>query len=67
MLFWAKLVGGIVLVMVGVVWMRQGLNVIQGSMMSAQATFVVVGLVVALAGAWLLWTVRPDLGKVHMA
>ena len=30
MLFWSKLIGGIVLVLVGVFWILQGLNVIQG-------------------------------------
>ena len=58
MLFWSKLIGGIVLVLVGVFWMLQGLNVIQGYLMSGQTTFFVVGVVVALVGAWLLWSVE---------
>ncbi len=66
MLFWSKLIGGIVLVLVGVFWMLQGLNVIQGQLMSGQTTFFVIGLVVALVGAWLLWSVRADRGKVHV-
>ncbi len=39
MLFWSKLIGGIVLVLVGVFWMLQGLNVIQGYLRSGQTTF----------------------------
>jgi hypothetical protein len=39
MLFWSKLIGGIVLVLVGVFWMLQRLNVIQGYLMSGQTTF----------------------------
>jgi biotin transporter BioY len=66
MLFWSKLIGGIVLVLVGVFWMLQGLNVIQGYLMSGQTTFFVVGIVVALVGAWLLWSVRAKRGKVHV-
>jgi biotin transporter BioY len=66
MLFWSKLIGGIVLVLVGVFWMLQGLNVIQGYLMSGQTTFFVVGIVVALVGAWLLWSVRANRGKVHV-
>ena len=66
MLFCSKLIGGIVLVLVGVFWMLQGLNVIQGYLMSGQTTFFVVGVVVALVGAWLLWSVRADRGKVHV-
>jgi len=66
MLFWSKLIGGIVLVLVGVFWMLQGLNVIQGYLMSGQTTFFVVGIVVALVGAWLLWSVRANRGMVHV-
>ena len=66
MLYWSKLIGGIVLVLVGVFWMLQGLNVIQGYLMSGQTTFFVVGVVLALLGARLLWSVRPDRGKVHV-
>ena len=66
MLFWSKLIGGIVLVLVGVFWILQGLNVIQGYLMSGQTTFFVIGVVVALVGAWLLWSVRADRGKVHV-
>jgi hypothetical protein len=66
MLFWSKLIGGIVLVLVGVFWMLQGLNVVRGQLMSGQTTFFVVGVVVALVGAWLLWSVRAGRGKVHV-
>jgi len=53
-------------VLVGVFWILQGLNVIQGYLMSGQTTFFVIGVVVALVGAWLLWSVRADRGKVHV-
>jgi biotin transporter BioY len=66
MLFWSKLIGGIVLVLVGVFWMLQGLNVVRGQLMSGQTTFFVVGVIVALVGAWLLWSVRAGRGKVHV-
>jgi hypothetical protein len=66
MLFWSKLIGGIVLVLVGVFWMLQGLNVVQGQLMSGQTTFFVVGVVVALVGAWFLWSVRAGRGKLHV-
>jgi hypothetical protein len=39
-------------------WMLQGLNVVQGSMMSGQTMWFVIGVIVALLGAWLLWTIR---------
>ena len=66
MLFWLKVIGGIVLMLVGVLWMLQGLNVIQGYLMSGQTTFFVVGIVLALVGAWLLWSVRAGRDKVHV-
>ena len=65
LLFWVKLLSGMVLVLVGVFWVLQGLNVIQGYLMSGQTTFFVIGLVLALVGAWLLWSVSVDRGKAH--
>jgi multisubunit Na+/H+ antiporter MnhB subunit len=53
---WLGLIGGIVLVLLGLVWIGQGLNLLGGSAMSGQAMWAIIGLVVALVGAWLLWT-----------
>ena len=50
--------GGAILVLLGLVWIGQGLNLIGGSVMSGQAMWVVIGIVVALVGAWLLWGAR---------
>ena len=52
--------------MVGVLWMLPGLNVIQGYQMSGQTTFLVIGVVLALVGAWVLWSVRAGRDKVHV-
>jgi hypothetical protein len=54
-MIWARVVGGIVLVVLGLLWMAQGLNLLPGSIMSGQAMWVVIGLLVLLVGAWLLW------------
>jgi hypothetical protein len=48
-----KLVVGVVLILVGVVWTLQGLDVMGGSGMSGNAFWAVVGPVVALGGAYL--------------
>ena len=64
MLFWIKAIGGVLLVLVGVFWILQGLNLVQGYVMSGQTTFFVIGVIVALLGAWLLWSVRAGRGKV---
>jgi hypothetical protein len=58
MLRWLKLIVGIVFVAVGALWILQGLNVIQGSIMSGQTMWFVIGVIVLLLGAWLLWTMR---------
>lgn len=49
-----KLVVGVVLILVGVVWTLQGLDVLGGSGMSGNALWAVVGPVVALVGAYLV-------------
>jgi hypothetical protein len=53
---WLRIVGGIILVLLGLLWIAQGINVLPGSAMSGQAVWAVIGVVVALVGAWLLWT-----------
>ena len=49
------LVGGVVLVLVGVLWTLQGLGKVGGSVMSGVTLWAIVGPVVALVGAYLLW------------
>jgi hypothetical protein len=49
-----KLVVGVVLILVGIVWTLQGLDVLGGSGMSGNALWAVVGPVVALIGAYLV-------------
>ena len=55
---WARGIGGVVAVLIGVVWILQGVNVIHGSGMSGHGQFAVLGIVVALLGAWLLSGLR---------
>ncbi|HXT36377.1 MAG TPA: hypothetical protein VN837_12440 [Chloroflexota bacterium] len=54
-MFWARLVGGVLLVLLGIIWIGQGLNLIKGSGMSGHGGYALVGIVVALCGLWLLW------------
>ena len=61
-----KAVVGVLLVVIGALWILQGLNVVQGSMMSGQTMWFVIGVVVALLGAWLLWTTRSVREKVSV-
>lgn len=52
---WVRGFGGAVLVLLGLLWIGQGLNVVRGSGMSGHSIFAIIGLLVALAGIILLW------------
>lgn len=52
---WVKLVGGLILMLIGVVWIGQGLNLIKGSVMTGQPIYALLGLVLFLVGGWLVW------------
>jgi len=41
---------GVVAILIGLVWVGQGLNLIPGSFMTGDPTWFVIGAVVALAG-----------------
>lgn len=45
---------GAILVLVGVVWALQGLNLLAGSFMTGQTQWLVIGVACALAGVVLL-------------
>jgi hypothetical protein len=57
---WLRIIGGIVLVVLGLLWIGQGLNLLGGSVMSGQAMWAIIGVVVALIGAWLLWSAARE-------
>jgi hypothetical protein len=46
---------GVVLVLLGLLWTLQGIDVIEGSSMSGTTTWSVIGPVVLVAGALLTW------------
>jgi hypothetical protein len=47
-------IAGVLLTLVGLVWILQGFNVMPGSFMSGQIQYAVIGLVVAVIGIGLL-------------
>ena len=49
------LVGGVILVLLGVLWTLQGLGTVGGSAMSGVTLWAIVGPIVALVGVYLLW------------
>jgi hypothetical protein len=56
---WVRAVMGVVLCAVGTVWILQGTKVIQGSAMSGQGKWAVIGGVVFVVGlSCLVWAAR---------
>ena len=55
---WIRRAIAIVLILVGVVWFFQGIGVIEGSFMTGEALWAVIGAVCVVAGLALLLT-RP--------
>jgi hypothetical protein len=53
---WVRLVLGVVVGLMGIVWLGQGLNLIKGSFMTGQAQWAVIGAILILAAVWLIWT-----------
>jgi len=58
-MIWVKAVGGVLLVLIGLLWIGQGLNKISGSVMTGHPIYALLGLIVGAVGGWLVWsTVR---------
>ncbi|MFB9683946.1 hypothetical protein [Amycolatopsis plumensis] len=51
---WITLAAGVVLVLVGAVWVLQGIGVITGSFMTGQKLWFLIGLVAFLVGVVLV-------------
>ncbi|WP_433065377.1 hypothetical protein [Dactylosporangium sp. CS-033363] len=51
---WVFVIVGVLLVLAGVVWTLQGLNVLGGSAMSGATVWAIVGPIVAIVGLFLL-------------
>lgn len=50
---WIRVVVGVLLLLVGLLWILQGVNVVHGSGMSGHGQYAVLGIIVALIGVWL--------------
>ena len=46
---------GVVLVLLGALWVLQGANLVGGSVMSGQSQWLYIGIVVAILGLVVLW------------
>ena len=47
-------VAGVVLILIGIVWILQGINVLPGSFMTGQTKWAVIGTIAAIVGIALL-------------
>jgi len=47
---WVMLGGGVILLLLGIVWLLQGINVLPGSFMSGQSFWALMGLICIVAG-----------------
>ena len=57
------LIPGVILILLGLVWILQGSGVMKGSVMSGQTLWLVIGIVVGLIGlglGWLGLAARPS-------
>jgi hypothetical protein len=59
---WVRLIVGIVVGLLGLLWLGQGLNLIKGSFMTGQTQWAVIGLALVLLAGWLLWGVLRQPG-----
>jgi hypothetical protein len=59
---WLKAIGGVVLGLVGLVWIAQGVNMLQGSPMTGQSQWAIIGIVLVVFAAWLLWSFARERG-----
>ncbi len=48
------LIVGVLLILLGIVWFLQGINVLPGSFMSGQIQFAIAGIVAAIVGIGLI-------------
>lgn len=53
-----KAIVGTLLLLVGLVWIGQGLGLIPGSFMTGDSFWAAAGIIVALIGAWLIRSAR---------
>ena len=51
---WIRIVIGVVFVVVGAVWIGQGVGWIHGSFMTGEAVWAIIGAVAVAVGSWLL-------------
>ncbi len=65
---WVRGIAGLVLCVVGAVWIFQGAGVLHGSFMTGRSQYVVLGVVAVVLGAALLgWAARVRQRRMESA
>jgi uncharacterized membrane protein YeaQ/YmgE (transglycosylase-associated protein family) len=59
---WLRAILGVILGLIGAVWLLQGLNLLQGSVMTGQTQWAIIGAVLLVVAAWLLWSFARSRG-----
>lgn len=54
---WLKGIVGVICLLLGLLWIGQGVGLLPGSFMTGDKTWAVIGLVLVVVGGWLLWSV----------
>ena len=52
---WLLNILGVILLLIGVIWILQGVNILPGSFMSGQILYAILGIILGAAGAFLLF------------
>jgi uncharacterized membrane protein len=52
---WVSVIPGALMLVIGLVWALQGIGLLRGSVMTGQAQWLVIGVVVGVVGVWLLF------------
>ncbi len=60
---WLRGILGAVLLVLGVVWIGQGLNVIPGSFMTGQVIWAIVGAILVAGAIYLFWGLASAGGR----
>ena len=60
---WLRFASGVIVFGIGVLWALQGIGVVGGSVMTRQTQWLLIGLLVAVIGLWLIYrALRPRQG-----
>jgi len=62
---WVMNVLGAILVLIGIVWILQGVNILLGSIMSGRLQYAAIGVVAAVVGIGLLIWANRRSGVTH--